>query len=218
MHIYPQRLKLIGNKTLTNTTAIPLKNPNILNKVHIYIPVTIAFKIIIKHIIKGATKVMLDKYNNNIYSVLFLIPLDIIFIPSKFSSLALSSIPVTIVVYSFFTSVKQNNIIPIIIPTKYTPSIFIIVPKFSLMYFCILLLIKKSPYNTLCYMVNIYASFSLSITASLSHLLFSSSSACPLTFKNVTLCFCIWSNNLSHKSTFLTGFLSAFFQPFFFHE
>lgn len=177
IHIYPQRLNVIGSKTLTNTTAIPLKNPNILNRVHMYIPVTIAFKIIIKDIIKGAINVILDKYSNNIYKVLFLIPFEIIFMPSKFSSFALSNIPVTIVVYSFFTSVKQNSTIPIIIPIKYTPTIFIIVPKFSLMYFCILLLIKKSPYNTLCYMVNIYASFSLSATASLSHLLFNSSSA-----------------------------------------
>ena len=142
-HIYPHRLNAIGTKTLTNTTAIPLKNPNTLNNVHIYIPVTIAFKIIIKHIIKGATKVILDKYNNIIYNALFLIPLEIIFIPSKFSNFALSNIDVTVVVYSFFTSVKQNNIIPIITPTKYTPSIFTIVPKFSLMYFCILLLIKN---------------------------------------------------------------------------
>ena len=58
---------------------------------------------------------------------------------------------------------------------------------FSLMYFCIILFIKKSPYNTVCYMVYFYANFSLAATASLSHLLFNSSSACPFTFRNSTL-------------------------------
>ena len=144
--------------------------------------------------------------------LLFFIPFTNTVIPLKSSLLLCSNIFLIISTYDL--SANLYITIPKIIHVMQTKLNFKIIFILS----CIYLFIKKSPYNTLCYMAILYANFSLSLTASLSHLLFSSSVECPLTLRNFTSCISICLSSLSHKSTFFTSFLSAFLHPFFFHE
>ena len=53
--------------------------------------------------------------------------------------------------------------------------------------------------------------------ASLSHILLYSLSACPFTFRKLTLCRRVRAKSSLHRSSFNTGLLSAFFHPAFSH-